>query len=142
MAEQPSLYQEGLGSGPSCGVLTNETEFVFYERLSNEYRRSFVQWKWKLCDGLLSDPYIGQMLVRGGLKNLSCPFQEGEYHLMNLTVDMRSFKNVWPFEKSRLSITSLATDKNNTLIGNGEVYLTIKEERRSKSSKKNRIERT
>ncbi|GBP34628.1 hypothetical protein EVAR_19019_1 [Eumeta japonica] len=93
-------------------------EFVFYEFLSNEYRRSFVQWKWKICDGVLNEPYIGHFLARGGLQNKSCPHEAGEYHLMNLTVDMGSFKSVWPFEKCRLEFT--IKSENNITIGIGE----------------------
>ncbi|GBP24097.1 hypothetical protein EVAR_27321_1 [Eumeta japonica] len=48
-------------------------EFVIFERLSNEYRRSFVQWNWRACNGVLNDPYIGQSLARG-LGNKTCPY--------------------------------------------------------------------
>ncbi|GBP24101.1 hypothetical protein EVAR_27325_1 [Eumeta japonica] len=56
-------------------------EFLFFERMSNEYRPSFVQWKWKMCDGVLNDPYIGRILSRGGLANKTCPYPAPEHGL-------------------------------------------------------------
>ncbi|GBP24110.1 hypothetical protein EVAR_27334_1 [Eumeta japonica] len=53
-------------------------QFNFFERMSNEYRPSFVQWKWKSCDGILNEPYTGHLLARGGLANKTCPYPADE----------------------------------------------------------------
>ncbi|GBP24099.1 hypothetical protein EVAR_27323_1 [Eumeta japonica] len=91
-------------------------QFIFFERMSNEYRPSFIQWKWKLCDGILNDPYIGHILARGGLANKTCPLQPGAYHLMNLTIDTGNFKNIWPFEKGRMEFVGQKNDNNITIV--------------------------
>ncbi|GBP24125.1 Zinc finger BED domain-containing protein 5 [Eumeta japonica] len=60
-----------------CSPLPTNTigiEFLFFERMSNEYRPSFVQWKWKSCDGIRNEPYTGHLLARGGLANKTCPY--------------------------------------------------------------------
>ncbi|GBP34624.1 hypothetical protein EVAR_19015_1 [Eumeta japonica] len=58
--------------------------------------------------------------VEGHLKHAWGNNVTGEYHLMNLTVDMGSFKSVWPFEKCRLEFT--IKSENNITIGIGESH--------------------
>ncbi|GBP57527.1 hypothetical protein EVAR_103125_1 [Eumeta japonica] len=49
-------------------------QLIFYELLSNEYRRSFIEYRTRACDFLRDEPYIGHLLAKSGLKGRTCPF--------------------------------------------------------------------
>ncbi|KAL4719755.1 hypothetical protein ACJJTC_013315 [Scirpophaga incertulas] len=53
--------------------------FLFYEYLHNEYKRSFVEVHFKFCDMMNSDPYIGGMLLKHGIK---CPLTPVRFFLI------------------------------------------------------------
>ncbi|XP_053615877.1 uncharacterized protein LOC128678395 [Plodia interpunctella] len=56
---------------------------IVTEFLHNEYRRSFIEFHYKLCDLINHEPMFGQMLVK---KGVVCPLPKGQYKLMNMTV--------------------------------------------------------
>ncbi|XP_049867196.1 uncharacterized protein LOC126367624 [Pectinophora gossypiella] len=74
--------------------------YYFYEFLHNEYRRSFLEFHFKLCDFFKNEPYIGNAVFRQ--YRIKCPVAAGNYKMMNMTFTVDKFPNVVPFEKSRV----------------------------------------
>ncbi|CAB3246992.1 unnamed protein product [Arctia plantaginis] len=72
---------------------------IFYEYLHNEYRPSFVEMHYKICDLILKDTIFGPVIRRSGMT--VCPLPAGRYHMMNLTFN-EEFPSIWPFEKGKL----------------------------------------
>ncbi|KOB62468.1 Protein PvdO, partial [Operophtera brumata] len=90
---------------------------IFYEYLHNEYRRSFVEMHFKMCDFLQKEAYVGGMF-----KNIG-----GEYHLMNMTVPTENFPYVFPFEKARMDLILNATaPAADFMIYHAQVYIHFK----------------
>ncbi|XP_037967596.2 uncharacterized protein LOC119692178 [Plutella xylostella] len=74
---------------------------VVYQYVSNEYRRTFVEFHMSFCK-FLKDPYFGGIFLKYGLK---CPIIPGIYHFMNMTFPTENFPQVWPFEKCLFNMT-------------------------------------
>ncbi|CAH2086882.1 unnamed protein product [Euphydryas editha] len=85
--------------------------FVLFEYLHNEYRRSFVELHYKFCDFLKHEKFIAPVTISHGTK---CPYPAGTHRLMNMTVPLDAFPNVFPFEKSRTDIK--LTTANETML--------------------------
>ncbi|GBP26820.1 hypothetical protein EVAR_81185_1 [Eumeta japonica] len=97
---------------------------VFYEFLSNEYRRSFVEFHFPLCKLIDQEEYIGGLLARG-LAGKKCPYPPDEYRLRNLTAPRSKMNVVWPFSRARIDFYLLTRPSNDT-ITTGYVFVTIK----------------
>ncbi|KAI8439118.1 hypothetical protein MSG28_012976 [Choristoneura fumiferana] len=52
---------------------TFKADFYFYEFLSNEYRRGFVEMHFKWCDLIHKDPFFGAAMNQGKFRR-PCPF--------------------------------------------------------------------
>ncbi|KOB68211.1 Uncharacterized protein OBRU01_18652 [Operophtera brumata] len=92
---------------------------IFYEYLHNEYRRSFVEMHFNVCDLLQKEAYIGGMFKKIGV---TCPIF-GEYRLMNMTIPTENFPYVVPFEKTRVDIIVNATAPDaDVMIYHAHVY--------------------
>ncbi|KAL0879053.1 hypothetical protein ABMA27_004018 [Loxostege sticticalis] len=90
---------------------------VLYEYLHNEYKRTFVEFHFKrLCDMFKFDPYLGQAVVKTGLK---CPVPAGTYHLGNMSIPCENFPYIWPFERAR-GVGTITYD--NVVLGNASLY--------------------
>ncbi|CAH0669159.1 unnamed protein product [Spodoptera exigua] len=107
-------------------------DIVFYQFLNNEFKRSFPEMHYKLCDLINEDPYIGDSIREAGLK--SCPIVPGKYALMNIGFN-RIIPSVWPFEKGMVEFTISLTDPK-AIIGKGQLVTTFKEERPKKKHNK------
>lgn len=62
-------------------MTTFQLEVVFYEKLGNEYKRSFVEMKYRLCDLMGKDGLLGPTVQAAGY---SCPMPR-----------VRTRKSVW-----------------------------------------------
>ncbi|XP_073962948.1 uncharacterized protein [Choristoneura fumiferana] len=71
-----------------------------HEFLSNEYRRSFVEMHYKLCDLLLRDNVFGQYINKDLPK--TCPIPKGVYHLTNMSIPDLPLLKTFPFQKGRV----------------------------------------
>ncbi|RVE43163.1 hypothetical protein evm_012180 [Chilo suppressalis] len=80
--------------------------FVYYEYLHNEYRRSFVEIHAQVCNFLNKDVFLGKMFKNLGF---SCPVKAGPYRISNMTVPMQDFKYQFPFQKFRAYIDIIHT---------------------------------
>ncbi|XP_063538648.1 uncharacterized protein LOC134747900 [Cydia strobilella] len=97
---------------------------IFYEFLHNEYKRSFVELHFRLCDLVNKDPYLGKALANAGLT--SCPVPKGKIAIHNITIPTNDFPNVWPFERCKVDIRFEVTTTNE-LIANYEIYVFFKD---------------
>ncbi|CAK1582182.1 unnamed protein product [Parnassius mnemosyne] len=101
---------------------------LYYEFRRNQYRRSFIEGHYKLCDFLIDDPYIGVFVSAVGFE---CPVKAAIYIMPNVTIPMGDFPNVFPFEKGRIDATFEVTATRKPLV-ESKLYLTFKNEVKSK----------
>ncbi|KAG7302197.1 hypothetical protein JYU34_013671 [Plutella xylostella] len=120
------LNMEGENKVPIDGTFI--LNMVVYQFVSNEYRRSFVEFHMPFCE-FIKDPYFGGIFGKFGY-NLTCPIIPGPYHFMNLTFPTEDFPHVWPFEKCLFNITMTI---NNVLGGSGFFSSKIISNRRKKT---------
>ncbi|XP_063832547.1 uncharacterized protein LOC135081688 isoform X2 [Ostrinia nubilalis] len=95
---------------------------VLHEYLHNEYRRSFVEFHFKLCDMINSDPYVGAMVANVGI---TCPVPPKLQRLVNMTVPSTvNFKFKWPFKKCMAQVEFALTSTGESMAM-GNFYLTF-----------------
>ncbi|KAL0818676.1 hypothetical protein ABMA28_008027 [Loxostege sticticalis] len=99
---------------------------VFFEYLHNEYRRSFVELHFRLCDMLNSDPYVGAMVAKAGI---TCPVYPKMQHMVNMSIPAANFKYTFPFKKcmAQLDFTLTASGES---MGKANFYLTFSDKKR------------
>ncbi|XP_032513855.2 uncharacterized protein LOC116767576 [Danaus plexippus] len=94
-------------------VWTNNVtlHLIFNEYLHNEYQSSFIQLHHRFCDIIKYDKFIGTMVKQVGLE---CPMPAGTLQLMNFTLSLDKFPNVFPFQKCRVDaeVTITATNES------------------------------
>ncbi|XP_028166126.1 uncharacterized protein LOC114356930 [Ostrinia furnacalis] len=99
-----------------------QINLVLHEYLHNEYRRSFVEFHFKLCDMINSDPYVGAMVANVGI---TCPVPPKLQHLVNMTVPSTvNFKFKWPFKKCMAQVEFALTSTGESMAM-GNFYLTF-----------------
>ncbi|KAJ8725389.1 hypothetical protein PYW08_003572 [Mythimna loreyi] len=88
---------------------TNNMTFtlVVTQLLHNEYRPSFVELKYKLCDLINKEPFVGECLKHVGVV---CPLPAGYHNIMNITANTENFPSVFPFEHGRIEVLLSLTD--------------------------------
>ncbi|KAJ8722964.1 hypothetical protein PYW07_004144 [Mythimna separata] len=81
--------------------------------LHNEYRPSFVQMKYKLCNLINNEPFVG-----GAVRNvgLVCPMRAGVQNIMNITAPTEHYPSVFPFEHGRLEVSLNVTDTKEQML--------------------------
>ncbi|XP_028166125.1 uncharacterized protein LOC114356929 [Ostrinia furnacalis] len=95
---------------------------IFYEYLHNEYRRSFVEFHFKLCDMVNSDPYVGAMIANAGI---TCPVPPVMHYLVNMSIPSTAdFKFKWPFKKCMVRL-EMAVTSTSEPIGQADFYVTF-----------------
>ncbi|KAJ8725265.1 hypothetical protein PYW07_016223 [Mythimna separata] len=110
-------------------VVLNNTimmHVVFYEYLHNEFRRSFPEAHFHICDLIHKDPYMGAVLRAAGMR--TCPLQPGVYDLRNMSFHQVNFPSVWPFEKGMCEFT--IKDSNDLMMAQANLVLTFIPENR------------
>ncbi|XP_052750923.1 uncharacterized protein LOC128200708 [Galleria mellonella] len=117
-------YLNGEAKTLDTWVNNVSVHLVFTEYLHNEYRRSFIEFHYKLCDLLDKDGMIGGILVKTGY---TCPLHkrrnnkshhQGVYRFGNLSIQTDNFPNVWPFEKGGVNVEFAMTSTGES-IGSG-----------------------
>ncbi|CAB3246994.1 unnamed protein product [Arctia plantaginis] len=96
--------------------------FIFYEYLHNEYRPSFVEMHYKICDLILKDMLLGPVVRKAGIT--VCPLPPGRYRMMNMTFN-REFPSVWPFEKGKCE-EIIKLEPSGKDIARGDLVLSFK----------------
>ncbi|XP_059057815.1 uncharacterized protein LOC131851342 [Achroia grisella] len=82
--------------------------FYFFEFLSNQYKRGFIEMHFRYCDLILNNKFFGAAMK----KNLPaiCPFPKGEYHLYNMTIPIEEVPRVFPFTRGRIYVNLTILD--------------------------------
>ncbi|XP_047023714.1 uncharacterized protein LOC124632793 [Helicoverpa zea] len=108
----------------STAVMDNavSVDIIFYEYLHNEYRRSFPEMHFKLCDLINSDPYVGKTMRDAGLS--SCPILPGKHAITNMTFN-HIIPSVWPFERGMTEFIIKHT--NTSRVAVGKLFLKFKQ---------------
>ncbi|XP_047021950.1 uncharacterized protein LOC124631545 [Helicoverpa zea] len=76
-------------------------DVVLKQFLHNEYRRSFIEMHYKLCDFINKEPFVGGAAKNAGLR---CPMPAGHQAMVNMTAPTENFPNVFPFERGSVDI--------------------------------------
>ncbi|XP_060803703.1 uncharacterized protein LOC106129111 [Amyelois transitella] len=101
-------------------------DFYFYQFLSNEYKRSFVEMHFGWCDLIKKDKFFGQAMNQGRfLEQPKCPFAPGYYHLYNMTVPVTSIPWNFPFTKGRIYANVTATGTGE-ILARGYINMELK----------------
>ncbi|CAG9101228.1 unnamed protein product [Plutella xylostella] len=104
--------------------VTFKAQFVFFESFGSSYKRSFVEFKGRLCD-LFNDSLLTTLLADTGY---TCPVPPGEKYMrnMSLTKTLRSLRSVqWPFSKAKVEgIVSQTYTKE--IVAKGSIVLNFK----------------
>ncbi|KAG7301948.1 hypothetical protein JYU34_013389, partial [Plutella xylostella] len=99
-------------------------QFVFFESFGSSYKRSFVEFKGRLCD-LFNDSLLTTLLADTGY---TCPVPPGKKYMRNMTLTktLRSLRSVkWPFRKAKVEgIVSQTYTKE--IVGKGSIVLNFK----------------
>ncbi|XP_047994536.1 uncharacterized protein LOC125232799 [Leguminivora glycinivorella] len=101
-----SAYYYNLVAGLRHTFGNNITiNLLFYEGQNNQYKRSLVEIKLKLCDLFQRDQYFGKMFSQILRKHgKSCPFPPGLYEFLNTTLPSEKFPNILLFEKGKIEL--------------------------------------
>ncbi|XP_063542090.1 uncharacterized protein LOC134750777 [Cydia strobilella] len=102
-----------------------QVDFWFYQFLSNEYRRSFVEMHFRWCSLIHDDPFFGAAMKQGKL-NEPCPYPPGDYHMYNMSIPTAAIPPGFPFTKGR--IFANLTHNGNDVFG-GYIDMELKEKR-------------
>ncbi|XP_053608962.1 uncharacterized protein LOC128674467 [Plodia interpunctella] len=99
-------------------------DIIFYEYLHNEYKRSFVEMHFQVCNMYQEDIYVGMALRNAGLKE--CPLKPGSYAFANMTIpNVEKFPYVWPFEKAKVTAI-ISNPKTGVTIAKGSITILFK----------------
>ncbi|XP_063530688.1 uncharacterized protein LOC134741725 [Cydia strobilella] len=102
-----------------------EVDFYFFQFLSNEYRRSFVEMHFRWCSLIHKDPFFGAAMKQGKLAR-PCPYPPDDYHMYNMSIPSAAIPPGFPFQKGRIYA-------NMTLHGidvvGGHIDMELKEKR-------------
>ncbi|XP_059057817.1 uncharacterized protein LOC131851344 [Achroia grisella] len=99
------------------------SNFYFYEFLTNQYKRGFIEMHIKVCDLILNNKFFGTAIK----KNLAyCPLPAGDYHLYNMTIPIDQVPRGFPFTKGRIYVNGTVTDTNKVVVA-GYIDLELKE---------------
>ncbi|XP_073961303.1 uncharacterized protein [Choristoneura fumiferana] len=98
-------------------------DFYFYEFLSNEYRRGFVEMHFGWCKLIHEDPFFGAAMNQGKLRE-PCPFPPGDYHMYNMSIPSAAIPPGFPFTKGR--IYANLTQRGNFVFG-GHIDMELRE---------------
>ncbi|XP_073961957.1 uncharacterized protein [Choristoneura fumiferana] len=78
-----------------------KVDFYFFELLSNEYRRGFVEMHFKWCDLIHKNPFFGAPMRQGKLLK-PCPYPPDVYDMYNMTIPSLAIPPGFPFTKGRI----------------------------------------
>ncbi|XP_031765603.2 uncharacterized protein LOC116413040 [Galleria mellonella] len=101
--------------------------FYFFEFLTNQYKRGFIEMHMGLCDLIFKDKFFGTALKRHLNSTIleHCPLPKGDYHFHNMTIPLEQVPRGFPFTKGRIyaNATITGTDK---VVGSAYIDLELK----------------
>ncbi|XP_052751059.1 uncharacterized protein LOC128200747 [Galleria mellonella] len=79
--------------------------FYFYEFLTNQYKRGFIEMHTKVCDLIHKNNFFGAPMRK--YFPSECPIPGGAYHLYNMTIPIEQVPRGFPFTKGLFFIAYL-----------------------------------
>ncbi|XP_059057778.1 uncharacterized protein LOC131851308 [Achroia grisella] len=97
--------------------------FYFYEFLTNQYKRGFIEMHMTFCDLVHKDLFFGAAMR----KHLppSCPIPSGPHHLYNMTIPIEQVPKGFPFTKGRI-YCNITENIRNKIIVAGYIDMELK----------------
>ncbi|KAJ2941216.1 hypothetical protein O0L34_g10451 [Tuta absoluta] len=99
-------------------------EFFFFEWLTNQYKPTFVEMRFRWCDLILKDKFFGAAMKQGKLAK-PCPHPPGIYHLYNMTVPGAAIPGSFPFSRGRI-YCNLTDSRNHQFVAALYINMEIK----------------
>ncbi|XP_045454429.1 uncharacterized protein LOC123663840 [Melitaea cinxia] len=111
---------------------TFSVSFYLYQLLSNEYKRSFVEFHINICDLFFKDKIIGKMVNEAyyrtpesqrPMKILDCPVLPGYYVFNDMKIGFIDIPESFPFPEGRVfgNITH-----EGRVVGSGQLDFVMK----------------
>ncbi|KAJ8712078.1 hypothetical protein PYW07_004920 [Mythimna separata] len=98
-------------------------DVYFYELLTNQYKRSFIEMHFNWCYLTEKDMFFGAAMRAGGL-NSTCPHQPGAYNLVNMTINPSVIPKGFPFTKGRI-YANFTHPKTKARVGDGYIDMRV-----------------
>ncbi|KAJ8714847.1 hypothetical protein PYW08_004828 [Mythimna loreyi] len=76
-------------------------DVYFYELLTNQYKRSFIEFHFNWCYLVEKDMFFGSAIRSAGLTR-PCPHLPGQYNLLNMTINPSVIPRGFPFTRGRI----------------------------------------
>ncbi|KAJ8712086.1 hypothetical protein PYW07_004928 [Mythimna separata] len=76
-------------------------DVYFYELLTNQYKRSFIEMHFNVCYMVEKDVFFGAAMRAAGLDE-PCPLPPGAYNLQNMTINPAVIPRGFPFTRGRI----------------------------------------
>ncbi|XP_050549917.1 uncharacterized protein LOC126910710 [Spodoptera frugiperda] len=98
-------------------------DVYFYELLSNQYKRSFVEMHFDWCYLVEKDLFFGAAVRAGGWKG-GCPHGPGKVNLYNMTINPAYIPRGFPFTKGRI-YANFSLTKTKERVAEGHIDMRI-----------------
>ncbi|XP_075980772.1 uncharacterized protein LOC142979625 [Anticarsia gemmatalis] len=102
---------------------TLQVDFYFYEFLTNEYKRSFVEFHYNWCHLTEKDMLFGSAMRQGKLLK-PCPHMPDQYNLVNMTINPAFIPRGFPFTRGRIE-ANLTFPKLKAWVADGYIDMRI-----------------
>ncbi|KAJ8714849.1 hypothetical protein PYW08_004830 [Mythimna loreyi] len=95
------VYYVGLNFVSLVPIDSNiYVDVYFHELLTNQYKRSFIEFHFNWCYLTEKDMFFGAALRAAGINN--CPLPPGPYNLNNMTINPSVIPKGFPFTRGRI----------------------------------------
>ncbi|KAJ8712076.1 hypothetical protein PYW07_004918 [Mythimna separata] len=118
------IYYVGLNFEPIVPFDSSiYIDIYFYELLTNQYKRSFIEMHFNWCYLTEKDMFFGAAMRAGGL-NKPCPHEPGPYNLLNMTINPSAIPKGFPFTKGRI-YANFTHPKTKTRVADGYIDMRL-----------------
>ncbi|XP_026741904.1 uncharacterized protein LOC113503959, partial [Trichoplusia ni] len=98
-------------------------DVYFYELLTGQYKRSFIEMHFNWCHLVEKDMFFGAAMRTAGLTK-PCPHGPGPINLQNMTVNPNAIPSGFPFTRGRI-IANFTHPKTKTRVGDGFIDMKL-----------------
>ncbi|XP_052750488.1 uncharacterized protein LOC116413596 [Galleria mellonella] len=97
-------------------------DVVVYELQGKEYKPTFIEFHFRLCDLINDDPHIGKLLSSAGF---TCPLLPGKYSFKNIAIPNDDIPYPLPFQRAK-GVGTVVHNPTGVVMANGSMYLHFK----------------
>ncbi|XP_047032392.1 uncharacterized protein LOC124639183 [Helicoverpa zea] len=97
-------------------------DMYFYELLTNQYKRSFIEFHFDWCYLVEKDMFFGSSMRKGGL-DIPCPHM-GPLRMSNMTINPSVIPKGFPFTRGRI-YANLSHPKTKTRVGDAYIDMRL-----------------